>query len=177
MADQEPKPVETSAVSVPNEAPEAQTEVSTTEVSTTEAVVEPTAAAPEDAMDVVEETVDRPAEEPSAEEKPTEEAPATEEPTEGSEVKETSEKPSTRNPPKNMLRVRRDLGITDDKTKKNRFDPMALGESSDPELIRTQVSTPHLVTIAAWSHADPLPPRFTSTSATATCLPTSSCLS
>lgn len=139
MADQETKPVENGAVAVPNEAPEVQPEA-----PTAEAVAEPTAAATEDAMDVVEEAADKPAEEPSAEEKPTEEAPATEEPTEGSEAKEASEKPSTRNPPKNMLRVRRDLGITDDKTKKNRFDPMALGESSDPELIRTQVNT-HLL--------------------------------
>ena len=131
MADQETKPVENGVVAVPNETPEVQTEN-----PTAEAVAEPTAAATDDAMDVVEEAADKPAEEPSAEE-----APAKEDPAEGSETKEASEKPSTRNPPKNMLRVRRDLGITDDKTKKNRFDPMALGESSDPELIRTQVAT------------------------------------
>ena len=161
MADQETKPVENGAVAVPNEAPEVQTEA-----PTAEAVAEPTAAATEDAMDVVEETADKPAEE----------APAKEEPAESSEKKEASEKPSTRNPPKNMLRVRRDLGLTDDKTKKNRFDPMALGESSDPELIRTQVATTRPAT-ASWSHTDSPPFRCTSTSATATCLPISSCLS
>lgn len=170
MADQETKPVENGAVAVPNEAPEVQTEA-----PAVEAVAEPTEAATEDAMDVVEEAADKPAEEPSIE-KSTEETPAKEESAEGSENKEASEKPSTRNPPKNMLRVRRDLGITDDKTKKNRFDPMALGESSDPELIRTQVTTIQ-PTLGKWSRTDSLPSRCTSTLATAICLPISSCLS
>lgn len=159
MADQETKPVENGAVAVPSEAPEVPTEA-----PAAEAVAEPAAAATEDAMDVVEEATDKPAEE----------TPAKEERAGGSENKEVSEKPSTRNPPKNMLRVRRDLGITDDKTKKNRFDPMALGESSDPELIRTQVAAVQ-PTIAPWSHADAFPPRCTFTSATATCLRISSC--
>jgi hypothetical protein len=47
---------------------------------------------------------------------------------------------SVRNPPKNMLGVRRP-GKSKDDVEKNKFDPSVLGETSDPDAIRTQVKT------------------------------------
>ncbi|KAK8080620.1 hypothetical protein PG997_008438 [Apiospora hydei] len=46
---------------------------------------------------------------------------------------------SVLNPPKNMLRVKRDLGAQDGKTKANKFDPTVMEETSDPVQIRSQV--------------------------------------
>jgi hypothetical protein len=46
---------------------------------------------------------------------------------------------SVRNPPKNMLKVKRPDHSR--KEEKNKFDPSVLGDSSDPVEIRTQVNT------------------------------------
>ncbi|KAK6827964.1 RNA-binding La domain-containing protein [Apiospora arundinis] len=46
---------------------------------------------------------------------------------------------SVLNPPKNMLRIKRDLIAQDGKTKANKFDPSVMEETSDPVLIRSQV--------------------------------------
>ncbi|KAK7958245.1 La protein-like protein [Apiospora saccharicola] len=46
---------------------------------------------------------------------------------------------SVLNPPKNMLRVKRDVGAQDSNTKANKFDPTVLKETSDPVQIRSQV--------------------------------------
>lgn len=75
--------------------------------------------------------------------------------TEDASTKTEEEKPATDanesntnevsvlNPPKNMLRVKRDVGA-DGNTKANKFDPTVLKETSDPVQIRSQVHSPCL---------------------------------
>lgn len=46
---------------------------------------------------------------------------------------------SVLNPPKNMLRVKREQGAQDSNTKANKFDPTVLKETSDPVQVRSQV--------------------------------------
>ncbi|KAK8090872.1 La domain-containing protein [Apiospora phragmitis] len=119
MSDQDTKPLEASTVAAPVESTEA--------APATEPVV-----VSEEAS--VKAENDKPAtttEEAGA--KTEDDKPVAE--TNGNKTSEVS----VLNPPKNMLRVKRDFGAQDGNTKANKFDPTVLEETSDPVLIRSQV--------------------------------------
>lgn len=120
MSDQDTKPLEGSAVAAPVES----TEAAPAPVAEDVAMTEETNVQVEDAKP------EATAEEASAS-------------TQGDKTAETNDNEtreiSVLNPPKNMLRIQRDLVEQDGKNKANKFDPTVLEESSDPVQIRSQV--------------------------------------